>query len=204
MEINENLILCSYVSLFNEDLLPLLTENEKKLILFHLTHQEEREVSHRDQWGNWDFPFTKFDFSRPYLDLFVKEKMTSFGLDQKQIWPEERKFAICITHDLDHIGLNRLQISQRARTRRSTQLIHHLLSKAFNLTARLTGDNSFWCYERWLNYLQEIGYRSTFFIYSNPRLLSRRHKYDNLYELSDGVKFDGRRMTVAEMIREME
>lgn len=197
-------IIRSYLSLFSENLFDLISEMDKVEIFYHLSHQEEKDTFHRDQWGNWEFPFTAFDYREPYLDYFVQKKMDEFGLVQRRIWPDGKPFAICITHDLDHIGLNWLQESQRFRTRKTTEFLHRNFSRLTNFSTKFFKNHPLWCYERWIDFLEKFGFRSTFFIYSNPKSIKHQHLFDNLFEFDDEVSFFGKRMTVAEMVKKID
>lgn len=197
-------ILESYLSLFNNDLNKYLSSSDKELILYHIKHQEEINVKYRDQWENWEASFSDFDTTKPFLDLFILEKLKQFNLPGKKLWPEGKKFAFCITHDLDHIGLNRFQESQRFHFRKLPASIYRLARKGTDLVSRILPDHPLWCYEKWLDFIDSCGFKSTFFIYSNPADLKQRHVFDNQFEFDDIIRFEGKLMTVAKMIQRIE
>src|SRR5687768_15771097 len=68
-----------------------------------LSHTEEKLSSARDMWGNWDFPYTEHDFSIPYLDYYVLDRIREAGIKKIGGWGDA-PFAICITHDVDFVS----------------------------------------------------------------------------------------------------
>lgn len=203
--IKENWIINSYLCLFNDELPGLLSDQEKKWILYHLSHQEEKDIKHRDQWNNFEASFSDYDKAKPYLDLFIKEKLSAFGLIQKSLWPEGKKFAFCISHDIDHIGLSRFQESQRFRLRRSPKYIYRIVKLLVDIYTKATAkDHPLWCYEEWVKFIKSVGYKSTFFVYIDPVNVKNRHKFDNLFDLNDTVRFNKKKMSVSEMILEIK
>lgn len=203
MELNEiNLnIVDAYLSLFSNELPNKLNQKDKEKVFYALSHQEEKEITYRDQWGNWEYPFTKFDYRQPYLDYFIQQKLKELNLVQNNLWPDNKEFAFCITHDVDLVGINRLQTSQRARTKKTNNFLNSFFTKTFNVSTLLHNTNKLWCYEKWTDFLNEQGCKSTFFFYINPENVRSRHLYDNLYELNDKIKFNGQKLSVATFIK---
>jgi len=80
-----------------------------------LSRAPELETKARDQWGNWEFPFgesnLRGELYRPWLDLPVIERRHALaaersGLRAEPPWPEDRPFALCLTHDVDLVSLD--------------------------------------------------------------------------------------------------
>ena len=127
-------------------------------------------------------------------------------------WPENRPFAVCLTHDVDSVSLRYLRHLRRARSapfgrrraswKRAVALAHHqtrFLSPPFHART-----DPLHCYERWLAIEKEAGGRSTFFFWPGWSAVSRHHSSDCSYDLCDPVVFDATRCTVEEMIREID
>jgi hypothetical protein len=77
-----------------------------------LLREEEYQKSPRDQWGNWEHGFAD-NFRRgklliPEVDLWVAQRRTTSR------WPNGKPFAVCLTHDVDHISDDKT-FSQRVR-----------------------------------------------------------------------------------------
>ena len=130
---------------------------------------------------------------------------------QGPVWPDDKKFAVCLTHDVDHVSSRspRQRFRQTFRTFRlqsQTSKIKaariFLRNGAWSLKAATSpGVDPFHCVERWLEFESSVGARSTFFLL--PEQVSTPHQTDGEYAYSDVVRFDGQRCTVAEMMREI-
>ncbi|MBK9660525.1 MAG: hypothetical protein IPO68_11645 [Chitinophagaceae bacterium] len=191
-----------YIALFTEKKPDeIFSPVEIEQISYHLSHQQEKEIARRDQWDNWDFPFTSFEYAKPYLDFTILEKLRSLGIERKYIWPDGKKFAFCISHDLDHWGMNKIQSRQRSITKKWNTPLHKIFTSLANLTSVATPSNSLWCFEKWLQFEKSLGFTATYFIYVNPPDVGNQHLYDNLHYLNDTIKFAGKKVTIAEAVR---
>lgn len=134
--------------------------------------------------------------------------------DKSQIpeWPGGKPFAVCLTHDVDHVSrhspkqaFRKLLRTGRYEGERSTtdylkRSFHHSLRFAINTAAAVAWDEDpLHCYERWLEVEASVGARSTFFFMPNE--VEAPHYTDNSYRYSDTVWFDGTKCTVGEMMR---
>jgi peptidoglycan/xylan/chitin deacetylase (PgdA/CDA1 family) len=143
---------------------------------------------------------------RPFLD-----ERSSPEFD----WPEEKQFAVCLTHDVDYVSqesfigsLRRFQnlrntrdlLSKKEIARRSLSSCSSLLTSMYNRL--LSNDDPLHCYEEWLNLEDEYGAKSTFFFL--PNKVSERHPSDHHYRYSDTIKFDNKKMSVESIIKEID
>ena len=73
-----------------------------------LLRSEEYEHAHRDQWGNWEFGFSeaygKGRLWKPDVDRWLLDRRNELGAAAKPLWPDDRPFAMCLTHDVDLIS----------------------------------------------------------------------------------------------------
>ncbi len=132
---------------------------------------------------------------------------------EKPTWPDGKPFAVCLTHDVDHVSLSSKHQALRkrsfqlasatSRTRKAKMLICFGIDFLRN-AKRHDQEDPLHCYERWLEVEKEAGARSTFFFWPGLSAVTKRHNTDCLYELSDSMVFDNQRCTVAEMIREID
>ena len=130
----------------------------------------------------------------------------------RPVWPEGKPFAVCLTHDVDHVS--RYSFRQSARMfARDLPVSRALPKKARGLIGlglnaaqaiRHANQDPLHCYERWLEAEAAVGARSTFFFWPGWGSVGKHHSSDCTYELSDRVVFDGQKCTVAEMIREID
>ena len=63
---------------------------------------------------------------------------------------------------------------------------------------RPMGGDPLWHYEDWLKLEDRHGFRSTFFFF--PSRLGRPHYYDCRYRMGDVIRYDNRKMSVADMM----
>jgi hypothetical protein len=98
--------------------LPVLPERLARLLL----RLEEYENAHRDEWGCWEFGFSEnFHAGRlwvPEIDRWVAERRAELGTATPEpLWPDGRRFAVCLTHDVDLVSLQSTprQVARYAR-----------------------------------------------------------------------------------------
>ncbi len=71
---------------------------------------EEYETDRRDRWGRWDFDQSEsFHAGRhrePDLDRWVAAQRAELAetTQLEPLWPDGRRFAVCLTHDVDLIS----------------------------------------------------------------------------------------------------
>ena len=147
---------------------------------------------------------------RPILD----ERYLDAGGDRPE-WPGDSQFAVCLTHDVDHVtrypgraALSRwLQRAKSALGTGSGTALYRAVEDVAKSTLRrgyaaTGGENRYHRYERWLEVEKSVGARSTFFFL--PDVETPPHRSDHLYRYDDPVRFDDERRTVAEMMREID
>lgn len=199
----------SYLSLFTgAENFTLFTEEDLRFIEYHLSRQEEKDNTSRDQQGNWDFTYTDFDFSRPYLDEFVITRLKENYIARKNIWKNNKPFAIWLTHDLDLVSdQDPVQLNRKYK-----KLLPWSNSKIEKITATLylyiTWFRSFfkhkkdllWHYEKWFYLEKHFQFTSTWFVFARPPL-AQEHLYDCSYIFNDTFVFMGERILVSDFIK---
>ena len=131
---------------------------------------------------------------------------------QKPTWPDEKPFAVCLTHDVDAVSLYSVKQSLRSRNLQllnggAFQKVRSLVGVGVDLARagiRNKQKDPLYCYERWLTAERKCGAHSTFFFWPGLSAVTKRHHTDCIYELTDPVVFDNQKCTVAEMIREID
>jgi peptidoglycan/xylan/chitin deacetylase (PgdA/CDA1 family) len=171
---------------------------------------ESRATRHRDlDRAVPDFGYSPFnhetDLYRPVLDDDTDD------VD----WPDGSEFAVCLTHDVDHVTEHSIRQSLR-RIRNNVLCWNQLDLESYvgklmetglklgydTLQSVSIGNDPLHVYEKWLEVEESVGAHSTFFFMSDER--GSRHHTDTHYDFSDKVVFDGERMTVAQMMREID
>ena len=144
-------------------------------------------------------------------------------IEPRQVtWPNDSEFAVCLTHDLDHITLYSVnQVYRRTKQKLATHwrtrtfdadsavdssfsdVLKSLAIEGRSLLQSLghTGNDPLHNLERWLDLEQSIDAKSTFFVLPTPS--PPYHISDPEYRFTDEIVFEGTTQTVAEMLREI-
>ncbi len=128
----------------------------------------------------------------------------------KPIWPEQKPFAVCLTHDVDVVSQKSLRQSFRTawyhllHPNNLVTTVNHLGEFVLNIAQAFPFDDPLHCYERWLKCEEQVNARSTFFFWPGWDAISTHHVSDCRYNLDDRIVFDRQRCSVTEMIREID
>ena len=189
-----------------------------------LSRTPEVESPVRDAWGNWDFSFGEANLRgrlyQPWLDrplAALREKLAAEHPERppEPLWPQGKPFAVCLTHDMDFITLQPSMVHSLRTMARNTRLLlgpdgraaaagalRGLAVAAWQIaTLKALRPRRERTYDEWLKLEDRYGFKSTFFYF--PQTVSAPHVYDCLYAYDDPAVFDGRRMKVRDMMREM-
>ena len=103
----------------------------------------------------------------PFLDIYeqilfdgIKEKNK---IEAKPYWPENKKFSVCLTHDVDEVRKTYQYFTQFAghfkqgNTNEAFKRIKHYFSDKFS------GHNPYWTFDELMNLEDALGVRSTLF-----------------------------------------
>jgi peptidoglycan/xylan/chitin deacetylase (PgdA/CDA1 family) len=193
------------------DVFALFSEEERGWIADTLLRKEEFDLEHRDQWGNWDFNFTTADYRIPYVDDLVSQRIKEKGVSRKSVWPNEKKFAFWLTHDLDVVSsadpkmLNRMQRKVAKNSVDTTQKVLQGIHATYNFVRKVKpySQDPLWVFEKWVDLEKEFGFDSTFFVFARPSNEREVHVYDCDFVFDDRMKYRGRSCSVAEFILEL-
>ena len=196
-----------YLSLFtDENPLEIFSEDDLNFIYDCISLQEERRTNVRDQWGNWDFQYTEKNFSEPYCDLFVLERLQQKGFRKKNIWPHGKPFALCVTHDVDLFTDISPKSVIRHYMKKPAPGLRNKIEKPFVasknialscIRSLMSKRDILWNYEIWSDIESKYNFKSTFFAFVRPRDNKEIHEFDCLYRFSDPIVFRGKKSTVA-------
>jgi peptidoglycan/xylan/chitin deacetylase (PgdA/CDA1 family) len=155
------------------------------------------------------------DIRRPRLDYVIAARLRERSPATAQavpMWPDEHRFALCITHDVDHVSANNWREAWRnySHARRTPGSAHgrghspfaHAMRATAGCIARrhvLRAPDRLAGVAEWMRLENEYGFKSTFFFV--PGDSGAWHERDCNYRLSDKVPFDGRLVTVGEVMR---
>jgi hypothetical protein len=185
-----------------------------------LSRSEEIATTARDQWGCWDWPYSEAQrrgelyvpwLDEPLVELRKEIQNQHPNWSWEPLWPENKRFALCLTHDVDDVitdvawgtvfhtirGDCRSNLSWRMRAGRAKWLMCECLRHLYSHTSSPLQD-----FEEWQKLESSCGFRSTFYFF--PSRLRRRHDYDCAYQFHDIVLHGHRRMAVSEMMRALD
>lgn len=198
-----------------------------------LTHEEEqacaRMLSRQDEYGRcWRARERRTWMASDLPTQLDRDFVECAGLDRLVLtararlpksehtgcWPKGHKFALCLSHDIDHVtsyaarehwrsiarSLQPGQWGQAAVLRRAAIA---LKASAGTLMRRdlLKRPDRIGNFSDWLRIENDLGFKSSLYFFAEQ--VMPWHHFDCNYVFSDTVFFDGRRTTVREMMREI-
>lgn len=130
----------------------------------------------------------------------------------KPSWPNGASFAVCLTHDVDHVTWgapqghwkrfwNHLRNGDCFRNARAARGLRSAAVELGRAVMRRRMPDSLHCYEQWLHLEEQVGARSTFLFL--PDCPGKPHYTDGTYRYADRIVFDGQSCSVGEMMREL-
>jgi hypothetical protein len=137
--------------------------------------------------------------SIPFVDIYekilfdaIKEAadLNGKGIKPKPFWPEGKKFAVCLTHDIDEIRKTYQYFTRPVMHLKRGELdrsIHHVRSF---FEDQIRGHNPYWTFENMLALEEELGVRSSsYFLQESGKIKLRKPStlmlYARKYKFSD-------------------
>lgn len=177
----------------------------------------ECQSSGRDSRGNQDFQHNPLFWSGHYMEPQINQwllRQRNGSKPRLPMWPAGKKFAVCLTHDVDTVAHG----FSRQRLRQFKNVLKFFLKNGMEkeiIFRRFTGmssqsevilsspkDNNE-IFTPWLAVEAQYGFKSTFFFL--PERVSSFHPNDgSLYRYHERLKFEGNSLTVAELMKEIE
>jgi peptidoglycan/xylan/chitin deacetylase (PgdA/CDA1 family) len=169
--------------------------------------------------GNYEYQHNPLFWSGRYLEPVINQWLQEqIGqLPQagntllEPLWPQDKKFAVCLTHDVDHVTLFSLRAFARAVKRSFVMFPKHSTEIMNNIrwSLKFTDCSLHNLYPQKINYFEpwlaledRYGFRSTFFFF--PDRASRYHLIDSAnYSHQDRLQFEGQQITVSELMQEI-
>lgn len=187
------------------------SNSELNYIYSILSSKKEKDrINDLDEWGNINENGYE-NIEIPYLDNFVLNKLNQFGVYPKTIWPNDHKFAICLTHDIDAVESYSPKVFKRniAKRYKYTESTSQKLKLAFqylkNLVKQLVyikKNDPAWHFEDWIEAEERYGLNSTYFFYIRPEK-GDLQTFDCDYYVSDKFKFENKFITIKDFIVEL-
>ncbi len=169
---------------------------------------EKQNSSNLDRWGNFDETIL-VETNRPFLDQFIIERLEQNGIEFAPIWPDNKSFAVCLTHDVDRVEsyspkVFKRNISKRFRYSNSNKERVKLAIQYFkNSIKQIYFNKKFdpiWNYERWEDVENKYNVKSTyfFFVRTNSKDIQ---PFDCDFDLCDSFQFRNELITVKNYIK---
>ena len=163
--------------------------------------REERASTERDEWGNWDLKPSDSRANEALVPV-IDRAIAAEGVRRPR-WPDGKRFALCLTHDVDSVsdGVGRSEYVWRAlgalsADPRSWRRVGSTLARTLR-PSRGDAADSLASFERWIDAEARFGFRSTFFVFAPRR--RDRHWTDAHYDWQDTTRYRGQSMRVGEM-----
>lgn len=129
---------------------------------------------------------------RILFDILSKtaEKQDS-KITPKPFWPEGKKFAVCLTHDVDEVRKTTQYLTRPMLHLKRGELSRAVDQAKSSFTDRLSKNNPYWTFRRIMDIEEELDVRSTFYFLQEDEDVSitdpktwrhypRKYRFDNL------------------------
>lgn len=184
----------------------------QKSLILGLT--EDRSAA-ADNRGNQDFQHNPLFWSgqilEPVINQWLVQELEKKKVTHAPIWPQGKKFAVCLTHDVDGVSAHslsgparHLKTSLQALNKGDGGIKGLLQCSAFFAWAAANASvrKTMQVFDPWLELEEKLGFRSTFFFF--PDKAGRYHLHDGpYYRHHDRLYFDGAWISVPEFMREL-
>jgi peptidoglycan/xylan/chitin deacetylase (PgdA/CDA1 family) len=155
----------------------------------------------------------KQEYATPWIDqelhaLTLRDLSTQHYANES-VWPENKPFALCLTHDVDFVSgidhykkfFRRMRRAFNASGPKSIPL-YQSAGSLYRLATGIGSQDPLANYDKWMKLEDTYGFKSTFNFFSFPT--SKESVYDCDYKFNDTVIFDGTTMSVDGMIKQID
>ena len=191
-----------------------LSSKDTQYIFDLLSRKEELQATNRYNHHNWELNFAPLSRQAnrmvPVIDRLLaqleEEGSIKEGPLKKDKWPDGKKFAVVLSHDVDHLEEN----SWREKIR----LLRHLgeapfkrkvflwLSLFYLLLVKSRKRLRWASLKEWMDVESDNGCNATYFFFANP-LPAPNHE-DSFYTYDDRVNYGDERITIRELMQQVK
>lgn len=156
---------------------------------FMLSRYEEIVSAKRDQYNRFpaeeSIAYKEGFLDRPVVNEYLELLWTwidSFGLEitRKPLWPYGKDFAVCLTHDVDHVT-KWAEDRRYARLVLRTEPLEAAKKWLSSIGSMLKRDNPYWNFEQIVEREKGHGFNSSFYF-----LAGKHHPRDGSYNINNG------------------
>jgi peptidoglycan/xylan/chitin deacetylase (PgdA/CDA1 family) len=175
-----------YSSLFGNEgeKLSLTLKDIAKFVSYHLLRNEESGSVNLDKRGRFDHNKSTLVKNKlgqsPIIDELISEIIEQLGLERRQLWPDAKKAAICLTHDVDSLdGTSYLCLRKGWWYSKFLQNCCELrFAQAATWRSKIKRwkqlrEDPIFAIDKWMEVEDKLGFRSTFFFFGLKHSLSR-------------------------------
>lgn len=192
-----------------------LNDEQVRTVFGLLSRLEELGTLHKHTGQNWELCYAPLSRQRnvltPVVDVLLRDWACQGLLrplpSRSPLWPKGKRFALCLTHDVDHVSGNlakeRLRSLPTFREAPGREKLIVGLSTARTLALK----TMLWKpapdppLDIWLAEEEKHGFRSSLFFLASP--LPAPHWKDSFYSYDDRVTFEGRRARLRDVMAEI-
>jgi hypothetical protein len=192
-----------------------LSYHDRVTVFKLIARIEELKTLTKHNNHNWDIIYASLHRLQQAWTPVIEEKIIHWARKGLLVpdssfssrWPEDRPFALCLTHDIDELFSRKLNSRLRAASLYrnapfAIQVIYFL-----SLIKEALKSSSFWRknenppFEIWVEIEQKYGFSSSMFFLPDPN--PAPHWEDNFYRYSDSIKLAGEKMSVGDLMRKL-
>jgi hypothetical protein len=190
-----------------------LDENDLYGLFERLARIEEYETETRHNRHNWELAFASLnrqdEHRTPIIESRLQDWMESGRLTRASgappRWPGDKQFCLCLTHDVD--GVQEYRWRERWRTlpllknvpAKQKAMIYGSFAKELACLILPARHRNMSSLDVWVDAEVKHGFKSTFFFMADP--IPEPTWEDPLYRYNDRAVFEGRQMSVREIMR---
>ncbi|MFW6120095.1 MAG: polysaccharide deacetylase family protein [Petrotogales bacterium] len=190
-----------------------LNLNDYRFIFNRLARIEEYISSKKYRGQNREIISAPYEQKEEYLKPVIELKINSWIKEGKltpisnvyNLWPEKKKFCLCITHDVDQIQeyrwrerLRQLRFINNMPMRSKLGVFGSFLKQIGRQVVQSKPLNCS-SIEHWLEAENNHGFTSSFLFMADP--IPMPTYFDMRYRYDEKIYFEGKRTTVAELIK---
>jgi hypothetical protein len=192
-----------------------LDEEQLGYLFAMLARLEEIQTPHKHNGHNWEIAFSSAarqdNALTPEMDIRLREWERDGQLRQlpgsTPLWPENRRFALCLTHDIDHVSGSLLR--ERARSLPSYGAAPGREKAIVGLSTFREAARSVLAWKPrpdpplniWLDEEEKHGFKSSLFFLASP--LPAPHWQDSFYSYDDRVSYRGSKQRLRDVMRDI-
>jgi len=100
--------------------------------------------------------------------LLIASHKLKIPLKCKPFWPNGKKFAVCLTHDVDRVHKSYQYFTHFLKSLKKGDF-HAAFYQITSIAKKLSGDNPYWNFDRIMEIEKELGVKSTFFFLNEQK-----------------------------------